>query len=222
MVRRMSKRRRSIFSPSLENSSMPERDASADRAHALPVDAHQRRHGIPGRVHAQPCDLPLEVTRVRALASRHSTIATVTPCSAQSTLRGACSSRSLAQPMSRCRQRRTPSRSYGRPRSPHLAHRSMSLAYGRTGTMTTSPPRGSFSTRGTPATTFAGRTGMRLSAPADMVGTGVPLFLGSIFLAETNLTGERPFHTRTRKSPGNGRRGFPTTQTGEDSFISCV
>ena len=103
-----------------------------------------------------------------------------TPCSAQSTLRGACSSRSLAQPMSRCRQRRTPSRSYGRPRSPHLAHRSMSLAYGRTGTMTTSPPRGSFSTRGTPATTFAGRPGMRLSAPADMVGTGVPLFLGSI------------------------------------------
>ena len=65
MVRRMSKRRRSIFSPSLENSSMPERDASADRAHALPVDAHQRRHGAPGRVHAQPCDLPLEVTRVR-------------------------------------------------------------------------------------------------------------------------------------------------------------
>ena len=58
---------------------------------------------------------------------------------------------------------------------------------------------------------------MRLSAPADMVGTGVPLFLGSIFLAETNLTGERPFHTRTRKSPDNGRRGFPTTQTGEDS-----
>lgn len=180
MVRRMSKRRRSIFSPSLENSSMPERDASADRAHALPVDAHQRRHGAPGRVHAQPCDLPLKVTRVRALASRHGTIATVTPCSAQSTLRGACSSRSLAQPMSRCRQRRTPSRSYGRPRSPHLAHRSMSLAYGRTGTMTTSPPRGSFSTRGTPATTFAGRPGMRLSAPANMVGTGVPLFLGSI------------------------------------------
>ena len=128
----MSKRRRSIFSPSLENSSMPERDASADRAHALPVDAHQRRHGAPGRVHAQPCDLPLEVTRVRALASRHGTIATVTPCSTQSTLWGACSSRSLAQPMSRCRQRRTPSRSYGRPRSPHLAHRSMSLAYGRT------------------------------------------------------------------------------------------
>lgn len=64
----MSKRRRSIFSPSLENSSMPKRDASADRAHALPVDAHQRRHGTPGRVHAQPCDLPLEVTRVRALA----------------------------------------------------------------------------------------------------------------------------------------------------------
>ena len=111
MVRRMSKRRRSIFSPSLENSSMPERDASADRAHALPVDAHQRRHGAPGRVHAQPCDLPLEVTRVRALASRHGTIATVTPCSTQSTLWGACSSRSLAQPMSRCRQRRTPSRS---------------------------------------------------------------------------------------------------------------
>ena len=127
MVRRMSKRRRSIFSPSLENSSMPERDASADRAHALPVDAHQRRHGAPGRVHAQPCDLPLEVTRVRALASRHGTIATVTPCSTQSTLWGACSSRSLAQPMSRCRQRRTPSRSYGRPRSPHLAHRSMSV-----------------------------------------------------------------------------------------------
>ena len=50
---------------------MPERDASADRAHALPVDAHQRRYGAPGRVHAQPCDLPLEVTRVRALASRH-------------------------------------------------------------------------------------------------------------------------------------------------------
>ena len=92
MVRRMSKRRRSIFSPSLENSSMPERDASADRAHALPVDAHQRRYGAPGRVHAQPCDLPLEVTRVRALASRHGTIATVTPCSAQSTFRGACSS----------------------------------------------------------------------------------------------------------------------------------
>ena len=114
MVRRMSKRRRSIFSPSLENSSMPERDASVDRAHALPVDAHQRRHGAPGRVHAQLCDLPLEVTRVRALASRHGTIATVTPCSAQSTLRGACSSRSLAQPMSRCRQRRTPSQSYGR------------------------------------------------------------------------------------------------------------
>lgn len=79
MVRRMSKRRRSIFSPSLENSSMPERDASADRAHALPVDAHQRRHGAPGRVHAQPCGLPLEVTRVRALASRHGTIATVHP-----------------------------------------------------------------------------------------------------------------------------------------------
>lgn len=79
MVRRMSKRRRSIFSPSLENSSMPERDASVDRAHALPVDAHQRRHGAPGRVHAQLCDLPLEVTRVRALASRHGTIATVHP-----------------------------------------------------------------------------------------------------------------------------------------------
>ena len=26
-----------------------------------------------------------------------------------------------------------------------------------------------------------------------------------------------PFHTCTRKSPGNGRRGFPTTQTGKDS-----
>ena len=35
--------------------------------------------------------------------------------------------------------------------------------------------------------------------------------------SKTNLTGERPFHTRTRKSPGNGRRGFPTTQTGEDT-----
>lgn len=38
-----------------------------------------------------------------------------------------------------------------------------------------------------------------------------------VFLTETNLTGERPFHTRTRKSPGNGRRGFSATQTGEDS-----
>ena len=46
---------------------MPERDASADRAHALPVDAHQRRYGAPGRVHAQPCDLPLEVCFVKFL-----------------------------------------------------------------------------------------------------------------------------------------------------------
>lgn len=180
MVRRMSKRRRSIFSPSLENSSMPERDASADRAHALPVDAHQRRHGAPGRVHAQPCDLPLEVTRVRALASRHGTIATVHPVLRAIDPPGRVLQQEPGAADVEMPQRRTPSRSYGRPRSPHLAHRSMSLAYGRTGTMTTSPPRGSFSTRGTPATTFAGRPGMRLSAPADMVGTGVPLFLGSI------------------------------------------
>ena len=180
MVRRMSKRRRSIFSPSLENSSMPERDASADRAHALPVDAHQRRHGAPGRVHAQPCDLPLEVTRIRALASRHGTIATVHPVLRAIDPPGRVLQQEPGAADVEMPQRRTPSRSYGRPRSPHLAHRSMSLAYGRTGTMTTSPPRGSFSTRGTPATTFAGRPGMRLSAPADMVGTGVPLFLGSI------------------------------------------
>lgn len=57
-------------------------------------------------------------SRVYALLRlAHGPIATVTPCSAQSTLRGACSSRSLVQPMSRCRQRRTPRRSYGRPRS---------------------------------------------------------------------------------------------------------
>lgn len=83
--------------------------------------------------------------------------------------------------------------------------------------VTTSPPCGSFSTRGTPVTTFAGRLSIRLNAPADMAGKGVPSVFPFVFLTETNLTGERPFHTRTRKSPGNGRRGFPATQTGEDS-----
>lgn len=181
MVRRMSKRRRSIFSPSLENSSMPERDASVDRAHALPVDAHQRRHGAPGRVHAQLCDLPLEVTRVRALASRHGTIATVHPV-----LRAIDPPGRLLQQEPGAADVEMPSAAHAQPvvRPATLptsgAPVHVSLAYGRTGTMTTSPPRGSFSTRGTPATTFAGRPGMRLSAPADMVGTGVPLFLGSI------------------------------------------
>lgn len=176
----MSKRRRSIFSPSLENSSMPERDASADRAHALPVDAHQRRHGAPGRVHAQPCDLPLEVTRVRALASRHGTIATVHPV-----LRAIDPPGRVLQQEPGAADVEMPPAAHAQPvvrpaTLPTSGAPSMSLAYGRTGTMTTSPPRGSFSTRGTPATTFAGRPGMRLSAPADMVGTGVPLFLGSI------------------------------------------
>ena len=45
-------------------------DPSADRAHALPIDAHQRRYRAAGRVHAQPCRLPLEVIRVRALPPR--------------------------------------------------------------------------------------------------------------------------------------------------------
>ena len=110
----------------------------------------------------------------------HGTIATVTPWAPQSTRGGAYSSRSFAQPMSSCRQRRAGRRSYGRPCPPHSAQRPVSLAYGRTGTTTTSPPRRSFSMRGAPVTTFAGRCSMRLSAPADMVGTGVPLFFGSI------------------------------------------
>ena len=45
-------------------------DASADRTDALPIDAHQRRYRAAGRVHAQPCRLPFEVIRVRALAPR--------------------------------------------------------------------------------------------------------------------------------------------------------
>lgn len=45
-------------------------DAPADRTDALPIDAHQRRYRASGRVHAQPCRLPLEVARVRALAPR--------------------------------------------------------------------------------------------------------------------------------------------------------
>lgn len=39
---------------------------------------------------------------------------------------------------------------------------------------------------------------MRLNAPADMVGTGVPLLFRFYFLAEADLTGERPFHTCTQ------------------------
>ena len=58
---------------------------------------------------------------------------------------------------------------------------------------------------------------MRLSAPADMAGTGVPLLFRFYFLAETNLTGERPFHTRKQTSPDNAKARQPTTQTGEDS-----
>ena len=54
--------------------------------------------------------------------------------------------------------------------------------------MTTSPPCGSFSMRGT---------------PADMVGKGVPSVFCFCVLAETNLTGERPFHTRTQEEPVN-------------------
>ena len=100
---------------------------------------------------------------------------------------------SLAHPMPRWRHRRTPRRSYGLPCLPHPAHRSASLTYGRTGTMTISRPSRSRSMHGTPATTLAGRPGMRLSAPADMVGTGVPPVFWFVFLAETNLTGERPF-----------------------------
>ncbi|WP_238567058.1 hypothetical protein, partial [Bifidobacterium reuteri] len=43
------------------------------------------------------------------------------------------------------------------------------------------------------------------------------------FLAETNLTGERPFHTRIHKSPGhNAEAQHPTTQTGEGSEISAI
>ena len=57
---------------------------------------------------------------------------------------------------------------------------------------------------------------MRLSAPADMAGTGVPLLLRFYFLAETNLTGERPFHTRKQTIPDNAKARQPTTQTGED------
>ncbi|KFI82700.1 putative phosphotransferase [Bifidobacterium reuteri DSM 23975] len=39
-------------------------------------------------------------------------------------------------------------------------------------------------------------------------------------MAETNLTGERPFHTRIHKSPGhNAEAQHPTTQTGEGSYI---
>jgi hypothetical protein len=58
---------------------------------------------------------------------------------------------------------------------------------------------------------------MRLSAPADMAGTGVPLLFRFYFLAETNLTGERPFHTRKQTSPDNAKARQPTTQTGENS-----
>ena len=50
---------------------------------------------------------------------------------------------------------------------------------------------------------------MRLSAPADMAGTGVPLLLRFYFLAETNLTGERPFHTRKQTSPDNAKLDNP-------------
>ncbi len=39
--------------------------------------------------------------------------------------------------------------------------------------------------------------------PADMVGKGVPSVFLFVFLAETNLTGERPFHTRTQEEPVN-------------------
>ncbi|MCH9276762.1 hypothetical protein JS533_010840, partial [Bifidobacterium amazonense] len=39
-----------------------------------------------------------------------------------------------------------------------------------------------------------------------------------LFLAETNLTEERPSHTRTHESPGNDAEAHNlTTQTGEDS-----
>lgn len=46
---------------------------------------------------------------------------------------------------------------------------------------------------------------MRLNAPADMVGTGVPLLFRFYFLAEADLTGERPFHTCTQ-DPWQRRR----------------
>lgn len=87
----------------------------------------------------------------------------------------------------------------------------------RVGTMTTSSPLRSVSMRGVPATTSAGGCSMRLSAPADMAGTGVPLLFRFYFLAETNLTGERPFHTRKQTSPDNAKARQPTTQTGENS-----
>lgn len=51
---------------------------------------------------------------------------------------------------------------------------------------------------------------MRLSAPADMVGTGVPSVPRFYFLAETNLTGERPFRTRTQEEPGNDTDTAPS------------
>lgn len=55
---------------------------------------------------------------------------------------------------------------------------------------------------------------MRLNAPADMVGTGVPLLFRFYFLAEADLTGERPFHTCTqdpwqrRRSPNPHRTNW--------------
>ena len=52
-----------------------------------------------------------------------------------------------------------------------------------------------------------------------MVGTGVPLLFRFYFLAETNLTGERPFHTRKQTSPDNAKTRQPTTQIGEDSEV---
>lgn len=45
-------------------------DALADRAHALPVDAHQAAHGAARHMHARLGDLPFEVARVRAFLSR--------------------------------------------------------------------------------------------------------------------------------------------------------
>ena len=154
-------------------------------------------------------------------ADRGPTLFQSTRISADTALLGACSSSSLVQPMSRCRQRRAGRRSCGRPCPPHPAHRPMSFAYGRTGPMTRSPPIRSFSMRGVPVTTFAGRPSMRLSAPADMAGTGVPPVPRFYSWRKQTQQENAPLHTRTRENPGHDTKAqSPTTQTGEDSFVS--